>query len=213
VPRPPNRVPIRCGGAWRSVPAVACNAWPCTIVHSPLHVQRISYTWHAYSSRRKWTFDLGTIDSLFFLKKSEELPLIALSLPRRRSRHQMQRTRDVHCRCQRLCSQPGKQCAELWPALPASGSNSMDGELSLASDNSCDRHEWSSIGHGHAARPPLALPTCMSRSSIPTGTEKDRERPYSNQMLAHSWHHSGMITCDLSLWRRQRKPGDSDTMA
>jgi len=29
-----------------------------------------------------WAFDLGTIDcAFFFLKKSEELPLIALSLP------------------------------------------------------------------------------------------------------------------------------------
>ena len=142
---PPNRVPIRCGGVWRSVPAVACIAWPCTIVHSPFHGKCILYT---------WAFDLGTIDCVFFfLKKSEELPLIALSLPRTRN------SLGTKCRGREMCivggsdcaASQGKQYAELWPALPASGSNTMGGEL--ASDNSCDRHEWSSIGHGLRSTP------------------------------------------------------------
>ena len=208
---PPNRVPIRCGGLWRSVPAVACIAWPCTIVHSPLHVQRILYTWHAYSSRRKWTFDLGTIDCLFFFKKkSEQSPLIALSLPRRRNRLGTKcGTRDVHRRWQRLCSQPGKQYAELWPALRLyqRADRTLWGEswqvTTLATDTNGPASAMAYAAHHHPLHP------CMSRSSIPMWHGKRKGEALQTESSDNNggdWTHSNPTTrIPNKFFKKKRK--------
>ena len=109
----------------------------------------------------------------------------------------MQRTRDVHRRWQRLCSQPGKQYAELWPALPLpeSGSNTIWVEswqvTTLATDTNGPASAMAYAAHPHP------LHRCMSRSSIPMWHGKERERTYRPRVqiiMEEDWRHSNPTT-------------------
>jgi hypothetical protein len=87
----------------------------------------------------------------------------------------MQRTIDGRRRWQALCIQPEKQCADLWLALPAKGSNythGQHGELAiLATDMNGPALAWATQ-HTPIA---VACPDLPFQCSI----EKEREEPPS----------------------------------